>query len=46
MKWHNVFVASDVFGSNFDPKSDTKQRDVTMFEDWSVTNHRYLARRS
>jgi hypothetical protein len=42
--WHNVFVASDVFGSNFreDKKSDTEAGQPNTDMDWSVTNHRHL----
>lgn len=42
--WHNVFIASDVFGSNFSSVDDIRQESATLFENWTVTNHRYLDR--
>ena len=42
LPWDNVFVASDVFGSNFTAdKSDTKADQSTAF-DMRVNNHRHL----
>ena len=42
LPWANVFVASDVFGSNFcADKSDTYADQSTEF-DMTVTNHRHL----
>jgi hypothetical protein len=43
LPWENVFVASDVLGSNFIPYSDEAQGDAKVFtNEWKVTSHRYL----
>jgi hypothetical protein len=40
--WHNVFVASDIFASNFRAGDDTAAETRVVLGGWSVDNHRYL----
>lgn len=40
--WHNVFVASDIFASNFHAVDDTEQKPNVTLGGWRVVNHRYL----
>jgi hypothetical protein len=42
LPWHNVFVASDIFASNFHPVDDTADQPNEVLGGWRVANHRYL----
>jgi hypothetical protein len=39
LPWDNVFIAADVFGSNFQPDDDKKVARATVLGGWTVTNH-------
>jgi hypothetical protein len=43
LPWHNVFVASDIFASNFHGADDTDERPKVALGGWRVVNHRYLS---
>ncbi len=42
LPWHNVFIPTDVLGSNFHPRSDSSDADTEVFHGWRVRNHVYL----
>lgn len=42
LKWQNVFIASDIFGSNFKERGDDEAGEATGPGEMSLFSHRYL----